>query len=160
MSWSLQVSGGDLVVNQAQLSTVANEAKLLQDLRHYLLERMGTDSLHPEYGSLIDGGTKPDGTEVPSPIGHTDWRQIALSIEADIRRIGAAYQSAQLNRAKSDRLRFNRSTLTAGEVLASIDSVVFTQDQDALLVTINITAGSGKGSSFTISPFDLPVITR
>ena len=144
MTWSLHVTRGDLALTGGHLTTVSNEAKLIQDLRHYLLERMGTDDLHPQYGSLIDGGTLPSGRNVPSPIGGWDWDAITTDIEVDIRRITAAYQRMQLSRAKSDRLRYNKTSLTAGEILAELSFVNFEQQLDKLHVHIGVVSGTGQ----------------
>src|SRR5437868_3509816 len=115
MSWSLRVSNGDLVLEGGKLGTVTGSAKLLQDFRHYLLERMGDDPLHPSYGSLIDGGRLTNGQIVPSPIGGVNWKMITLELESEIRRIAAAYQNMQLQRAKNDSTYYGKSTLTAAE---------------------------------------------
>lgn len=158
MTWSLQVSRGDLALSGGSLGTVSNENKLLQDLRHYLLERMGTDDLHPGYGSLIDGGTLPSGRNVPSAIGGWDFRSLKVDIEMDIRRIAVEYQRRQLARAKSDRLRYNKTTLTPGEILAELSFIEFTQNEDALLVNIGVVSGSGQQVE-TVLKLD-PVITN
>lgn len=138
MSWSLRVSNGDLVLGSGGLDTVSRQNKLVQDFRHYLLERLGSDPLYPTYGSTIDGGTALDGSFVESPIASTDWRFAQLQIESEIRRVAAAYQRTQLDRAKADRMRYNKSTLMASEILAAITKVEFAQQADALYVTIYI----------------------
>jgi hypothetical protein len=141
MSWSLRVSNGDLVLGGTSFSTVTGEEKLVQDLRHYLLEQMGTDPMHPTYGSVIDGGTLPNGQIVESPIARIDWRNVTLEIEAEIRRIAAEYQRRQLERAKRDRHRYHKTTLSAGEILAEVRDITFTQDQDTLYVEVEIESG-------------------
>lgn len=158
MSWSLRVSNGDLVLDGTKFATVNNENKLVQDFRHFILERMGTDLDHPWYGSLLDGGTKPTGQQVESVIAGTDWPTIQIRLEADLRRIAAQYQNMQLDRAKRDRARYNRSTLTLGEVLAAITEITFSQQADALYVTIFIE--SGREISTAVDLQLAPVITR
>lgn len=153
MTWSLRISNGDLVLDGTKFETVSGENKLFQDLRCYLLERMGTDPLHRTYGSLLDGGVLPSGKIVPSPIARTDWRAVTLEIESEIRRVAAEYQNRQLQRAKEDRLRYGRSTLAAGEILAEIGDIRFTQEQDTLRVQISVQAGNSRGTTLAI---DLP----
>lgn len=150
MTWSLRVSNGDLVLNGTRFETVSGENKLFQDLRCYLLERMGSDPLHRTYGSLLDGGVLPSGKIVPSPIARTDWRAVTLEIESEIRRIAAEYQNRQLQRAKEDRLRYGRSTLTAGEILAEVGDIRFTQEQDKLKIQILVIAGSSIETTLAI----------
>jgi hypothetical protein len=158
MSWSLRVSNGDLVLDGSSFGTVTNENKLVQDFRHHLLEHMGHDIDHPWYGSLIDGGTKPNGQEVESVISETYWPAVTLRIESEIRRIASVYQRQQLKRAEADRIRYNRSTLAFGEILAAVTDVTFSQNADALFVTVVIQ--SGRGNPAIVDLTLPPVITR
>src|ERR1051325_1057251 len=109
MSWSLQVSYGDFPVSGNSLGIVAGANKLGQDLRHWVLEKMGTDPLHLDYGSLIDGGRTSDGVEQESIIGHVNDRNARVLIESELRRIIQAYQRQQIARAKADRLVYNKT---------------------------------------------------
>lgn len=150
MSWSLKLTHGDFELSNASLGTVTAENKLVQDFRCYLLERMGTDNLHPGFGSLIDGGIQPDGTEVESPIGESDVQTVVLFLEKEIRRIGSDYQQRQLARAKSDKFTYSKVTLTAGEILVGIPSVTFTQTMDTLDVVVALQTGNNTQRSLTI----------
>jgi hypothetical protein len=133
MSWSLEVRNGDLTVGNASLGVVTAEQKLVQDLRHYLLEKMGTDNLHPGYGSNLD-----------SAIGSDFFGEAALFVESEIRRICAEYQERQIERAKADRYRYNKTTFTAGELLLQVDSVDLLQNGPTLSVNIALTTGSDR----------------
>lgn len=144
MTWSLEVRNGDLTVGGAQLGTVTAEDKLVQDLRHFLLERMGTDNLHPSYGSLLDGGVTPDGRTHDGVIGSALFNEAALFVESEIRRICNAYQARQIERAKQDRMRYNKTTFTAGELLISVDDVALTQKETTLQVRIVLTTGTSR----------------
>ena len=69
MSWSLKLHSGDLDLSGPDgYGTVSGPAKLIQDLRNWLLEPRGTDSFHPSYGSILDGGMVR-GVRVDSMIG-------------------------------------------------------------------------------------------
>lgn len=162
MSWSLQVKrsrdengrlkpGGDLVLTGASLSTVTNEQKLVQDLTHWILEHMGDDPLHPGYGSTLDGGITPDGRVVDSVIGKQNYGLIRMEIEAEIRRIATAYQRMQIDRATRDRSRYNKSTLTGGEILAAVTDIAFEQNADALKVTITIQSARNNAATINLA---------
>jgi hypothetical protein len=69
MSWSLRIQNGDLMLDGTNLGRATGSAKLIQDLRCAILEKMGTDDLHPEYGSLLDGGRDESGDVQPGYIG-------------------------------------------------------------------------------------------
>lgn len=144
MSWSLQISHGDFSVSQSQYGVVTDTSKLVQDLRCALLEKMGTDDMHPYYGSLINGGTMPDGTVTAGVIGLLDWQQVTNTVNAEIERIASTYQAQQLNRAKDDRQTYNRVTLSPAEVLIAISNIKFLQVQDTLQVSIEIQTAAGQ----------------
>lgn len=144
MSWSLQITHGDFTVNQSQYGTVTDAFKLTQDLRCAILEKMGTDNMHPSFGSLINGGTTPDGTEVSGVIGLLDWNQVTNTVNGELQRIASAYQAQQLNRAKADRATYNRVSLSPAEVLMAISNIEFIQDQDTLQVSIEIQTAAGQ----------------
>src|SRR4051794_27221905 len=99
MSWSLELRGGDLAIGGASYGVVTNQAKLVQDLRCAILERMGTDPDHPGYGSLIDGG-RLNGVEQESVIATDDWDVAVLTVEGEIRRIVDLYQKMQIARSE------------------------------------------------------------
>ncbi len=144
MSWSLQLRGGDLVINGAKLGQVTGSAKLVQDLRCALLEHQGNDDMHPSYGSLIDGGMDDNGREVESLLGGMNWELIALRVESEIRRIAQTHQQGQLQRAKQDRYTYGDSTLNPTELLLNVSQVEMFHTQDTLLVRVHISTGSGQ----------------
>lgn len=140
MSWSLQITHGDFAVEAAHLSTVTGSQKLVQDFRCAILEEMGIDNLHPDYGSLIDGGITPEGNTSNGVIGLTEPQTVKLMIESEVSRIARYIQRAQLERAKSDKLTYGRATLTPQEVLLAVNGIEITQKEDALKVIVGITA--------------------
>lgn len=153
MSWSLQLHNGDFTLTSARLGTVTDENKLTQDLRCALLERMGTDEMHLDFGSLIDGGRLPDGTVVPSVVGMS-VAQAASTIQSEVQRVARGYQSQQLNRAKDDRTTYNRVTLSSAEVLLGVSGMHITQHGDVLQVLL--TLQTARGEDINIA---LPILT-
>jgi hypothetical protein len=154
MSWSLQIRNGDLFHHDGHYATVQGPVKLVQDIRHAILERFGTDEFHPEHGSVIDGGVRSDGTEVPSLIGMTDVNLVTLNIESEIRRIEYNIQARQKERLENDNYVYGRTTLRKDEVLASISNIRFEQVGDSLFVTLTVKPLSGRPEILT-----LPIVT-
>lgn len=155
MTWSLRIGeDGDFHVDAAHLGTVTAQQKLVQDFRCALLEQMGTDNLHPDFGSLIDGGITPDGVVSEGVIGETDLRMVALTIQGEVSRIARRMQQVQLARAKSDRLTYGHATMVPQEVLLQLNGVEMKQKEDQIYVTINLTAANN--SNFDIN---LPINT-
>jgi hypothetical protein len=144
MTWSLRINNGDFVVTSAHLGTVTAQQKLLQDFRCAILEQMGTDNLHPDYGSLIDGGINSSGEVVSGVIGNINIDEVTMIVESEISRIARYIQRAQLARAKSDKLTYGRATLVPQEVLLSLNGITFEQREDLLNVTIFLTAANDE----------------
>lgn len=137
MTWSLQLANGDLTLGRASYGSVTGSQKLVQDLRCYLLEQMGTDDAHPEFGCLLEGGVHR-GEYVEGVIGLANDELTQLIIEGEIRRIVLDYQARQLARAKSDRARYRKATLTRGEILVSLSNISMVRSEDRLDVTLNL----------------------
>lgn len=148
MSYSLQLRNGDLVVDRGRLGSVTGPQKLVQDIRCALLEHMGTDDLHPEFGSVLDGGTM-DGEEVEGIIGETDPDIIGSFVTTEINRIISNYRNAQIIRAQSDLMSYNKTTFSLGEALADAD-VNMGMIGDTLIVQIVLHSESGDTKTIAI----------
>jgi hypothetical protein len=147
MSWSLELRNGDLTVDQGRLGIATGGAKLAQDIRCHLLERMGTDPLHRGFGSVLDGGTREDGIEIPSIIGEVDNGLIHSFVSTEINRILREHQQKQLNRALEDRMRYNKTTMSDDEILETGDiKILRTGD----VIMVHITLHSSTGASHQI----------
>ncbi len=53
MTFSLQISNGDLVNNGGECAIVSGQAKLTQDLQLWLMERFASNRFHPTFGSTL-----------------------------------------------------------------------------------------------------------
>ncbi len=156
MSWSLEISNGDFRVDAAHLGMVTRQHKLIQDFRCAILEKMGTDNVHPSFGSIIDGGRTPDGVEASSIIGESDLDLVVLEIESELTRIARNIQRVQLARAKQDKITLGRATLDPHEVLVELAGIDFSQTFDQLRITVKIT--TARGTSFDMNlPIEIPV---
>jgi hypothetical protein len=141
MTWSLKLKNGDLERSGGQLAKAVNETKMVQDIRCQLLQKMGIDDLHPEFGSLLDGGVAPDGTVRDSFIGMDDKEMVKLLIYNEIQRVISDYQSRQYARAKIDKMRYGKATLTRNEVVAGVQSITVNEKLDALNIVITLISG-------------------
>lgn len=151
MTWSLKLQNGDLVISGSGLGTADNEAKMVQDLRCQLLEKMGNDVLHPEYGSLIDGGITPDGTVNESVIAGDDWGLAKIKVQNEITRVINDYQRRQLERAKFDRAQYGKQTLTPREVISGINGITFVESLDQLIVQVHLQTMSGQSETIDLT---------
>ena len=53
MSFDLKIINGDLVINQGALQTVQDSEKLIQDILKICLTDVGSNPMHPSYGSFL-----------------------------------------------------------------------------------------------------------
>lgn len=153
MSWSLQLRNGDLFHHQGHYAKIEGPSKVAQDVRVAILTRMGEDQANPWYGSVIDGGTWTDGTQIPSVIGRLDFDQVANEVSSELRRIESAYKERQASRIHDDTQTYGRTTLRRDEILRDLDAE-FTQVQDTLLVSIRLSFMDG-----TPEIIEVPLVT-
>lgn len=144
MSYSLKLANGDLSLQGGSYETASGAEKLLQDLRCAVAEPVGTDSMHLDYGSVIDGGRLPSGEVVPSPIGETDQRKAAQMVETEIRRIVQQYKVGQLARIRQDNTTYGRSTINPDEVIQSISGINTIIFLDGIYVQVKVQTYTGQ----------------
>lgn len=151
MTYSLNVKGGDLSLGgPGGLSVVTGTDKLIQDLKCWLLEPMGTDPIHPDYGSILDGGSLPGSGRMAGLIGTEIDSTSILKVEAEVRRILTAYQQQQIDRIRIERTIYNgKNTYNFGEILYSVDSVSARQFKDTIIVNVSIRTASGQQLTFS-----------
>jgi hypothetical protein len=150
MSWSLALQSGDLsLAGPAGYTVVTGPNKLLQDLRNWLLEKRGTDPLHPNYGSVLDGGMTR-GVRTDSMIGSTINAESMMDVEVEIRRVLNEYQIQQADRLRRDMAQYGgRHTFAPNELLASVGTVRVRQVADVLVVHITLVTQSGQTLQLT-----------
>jgi len=153
MTWSLSLKDGDLAVDGRghSLAVVRDEGKLLQDLKSALLHRQGEDPTTPSYGSLLEGGTTPNGVRSSGFIGQNIDQMLLLEIEEEVRRVLVRHQTSQVVRAKSDEATYGRITLSRGEILLNIGQITAEQTlEEPTRLSINIYLQTGSGSTVPV----------
>jgi len=150
MSWSFNVKNGDLDLSgPGGFSVVTGGQKLIQDLKHWLLESRGTDPMHPEYGSTLDGGVTSDGSVVEAFIGANIYKERLLDVESEIRRVLFSYQDQQLARLRSEQERLGgKNTFAPNEILYSVDGVNVRQIDDKVVAQLRLRTQNNADVSF------------
>lgn len=152
MTWSLALKNGDLSLGTSHgFETVDNEHKLVQDLRCNLLERLGEDPLHPDFGSTLDGGVTPDGVKHNGFIGEINNDMTQLEIQSEVTRVINNYQERTLMRAKSDKVNYGKATLTQGEVLYALNDVKIQNYFDQINIMVKFTSGSAQTQTLDVT---------
>ena len=145
MTWSFQISNGDLnPFGPGGYATVTGTQKLLQDLRIWILTPRGSDPLHLDYGSTLDGGTV-GGTVVQSNIGTMIDKTRLLALESEVRRVIYAYQQQQMDRLYTDQQALDgKNTFSPGEILYDLQNVQVSQIGDVVVLAVSIQASDGS----------------
>jgi hypothetical protein len=141
MSFDLKIVNGDLVVNQGALKTVTDSEKLIQDILKICLTDVGSNPLHPSYGSFLSR----------SVIGNALQTNVVVQIaKSQINSCLINLQTLQQLQVKS----FQR--VTADEQLAAITGISVVRSQfDPRLFNVKISCMT-KGfqpitTAFTVS---------
>ncbi len=151
MSWSLSISGGDINIGGLNgLGRVTGRQKLVQDLKCWILESVGTDPLHPEFGSTLDGGEMADGTVVDGVIGQVIGNEVLLQIESELLRVLNAYRENQIKILDNEQSTYSGQTsLTPDEILLSINNVEVSPFSTTVVARISITTAANSQIVFT-----------
>lgn len=151
MSKSFQIINGDLVVGVGRAyGSISGKDKLQQDLKMWVLEKIGSDSLLPTYGSALDGGII-DGQVIPSFVGELLTPDIISQIRAEILRILTNYQAMQYQKMQDEAILYGgKNTLSADEVVDTIDSVSVLSVGETILVQAIVTTLTGSSLTLTV----------
>jgi hypothetical protein len=149
MTWSLEITNGDISYGQNGLNTVTGSDKLVQDLSCCILEPLGTDFNDPDYGSIIEGGIDSDGNVYLGLIGSINDTNTSTMIQSEIQRICQNYQAQQVQRNQNDLSTYGSSTLSAGEALLNVSNIQVQQVENMAYVTATLNTGNGTAQLAT-----------
>lgn len=151
MSTSFKIINGDLAIGAGRnFEVVSGRAKLLQDLRLWVLERIGTDSATPTYGSRLDGGIINE-QEIPTFIGRFINDQVAADIRAEVVSLVQRYQQGQFEKVRNETILYTgKNTLDADELIQSLDNVRVKADGTTIIVSVDITTMANNTVTLTL----------
>ncbi|QDH91759.1 baseplate assembly protein, lysozyme domain [Mycobacterium phage Phrappuccino] len=135
MSFSLKVSGGDLVQEGSSLAIVSGIEKLKQDLQLWVLEQWGGDRFHPDMGSILQ-----------DMIGGVINATTSQRVTAELERVLDNFQ-----RVQKASLLANPQLYSAAELLMSIDDIVVTLSYDTVVAVVKVTSAASQSASLTFT---------
>ncbi len=150
MTWSLALQNGDLQLSGSDLGIVTGEAKLIQDLTCFVLTQLGSDPSHPDYGSIILGGTDGSGIAYQSFLSGVYTTGNASQLMNELQRILLAYQNMQLIRAQTDKAVYGKTTFSKGEVLLTVNSITATTNQSTVTLVVSMTTAAGTSVNLNV----------
>ena len=143
MSFDLKIINGDLSISNGDLLTATDSTKLVQDILKICLTEVGSNPLHPGYGSFLSR------TVIGNPMYTTTIVQIAKS---QLTTCLTNLQNLQQVQIK------NRQRVTADEQLAAITDIsVIRSSLDPRLFNITI-KGRTKGFKPITTAFQVNTI--
>lgn len=135
MTFSLQVSNGDLTMNGSQLSVVANTDKLKQDLQLWFTERYGMDRFHPGMGSNFQ-----------NYIGGIINYHTHQMVQDEAMRLLDLYQKVQYRGLKEA-----PSVYSLAELLWEINDIKVAVGFDTVAVTVSVSNAQRQPTVFSVS---------
>lgn len=134
--YGLKVSGGDLAVRgDGNVSEVRGADRIVQELSHWLLEPLGTDTLYERFGSTLD-----------SMIGSPMLPEYISEVRSEVGRVVSNYVEYQKRMMREDRQRGEVTFMRNwpdDEIIDTVDGVSVTNVADRLLVTVKLTTVAG-----------------
>ena len=130
------MSSGDLnfLSRGAGAEIVTGKTKTAQDLKNWMLETMGNDPMHPDYGTVLDGGVLPSGSVVQSMIGGGTIHDV----EQEITRVIRSVMDVQGKRIDRDMAVYGKMTLSDSEIIQGIKSIESKKFGTKLVVRVNL----------------------
>lgn len=135
MSYSLKLADGDLVQVGNRLDLVWGTEKLEQDVNLWMMERYGGDRFHVNMGSILQDF-----------IGSMANESARAEVQAEVYRVLQNYQAVQLRRLKED-----PQTMSASELLVSVDDIVTTLSYDTVSVLMRLRNGSDTATTIRLA---------
>lgn len=151
MSTSFSITNGDLSIGPGRkFDTVSGKQKLQQDLKLWVLERIGMDPMLPTYGSIFDGGII-NGVVTDSFVGEIASVEARNNLRIATLDLLNKYQSMQFDKMRSETLLYNgNNTLDADEVIDQVVSVNVVQIATTILIQVILTTLGGSNLKLTI----------
>lgn len=148
----LKVQNGDFVLGpNNQLVTVRGKEKLVQDLRLFLQEPLGTSYLTPRFGSTLNSmaARDPLGRQQSAYVG-TEMNEVAIAeIVAEVDRVLSVYQQGQVNAVKDAKTSGMLYMFSRGEILNTINKIDSQIVGDVVVIKADITTGTGENLQIT-----------
>lgn len=125
MSYSLALSGGDLVAQGSQLAIVSGSDFLKQSMDLWIRERYGIDRFHPTFGSTLE-----------NYIGQVVDSDTRVEIIDELTRVLHNYQAVQLQAFKDSPQNFS-----ASELMMSVLAINATVSYDTVSASVTVANG-------------------
>ena len=136
---TIQVSNGDIVLSNGSPQFLTGQNKLVQDIRLWLQEPLGTGYTTPGFGSLLSG-----------MVGQAQSSGIASKIQSEVLRVLQLYQGQQVLNLQTAQNSAQLSYYNKSEIIQSIDSVSISLQQTTVIANVLITTLANSSVNLNI----------
>jgi len=138
---SIAIVGGDIALSLSRrMDFVRGKDKLLQDLRLWLSEPIGTGISSPRFGSTLY-----------SMVGDVDPEMLAGRVTTEVRRVLGLYQQTQVQALKRARQEGTLGSWHKSEILQEVVDVKTVAQYDRIKVTVTLRTLSSTLGDITLS---------
>lgn len=134
--YGLKVSNGDLAVRgDGNVVKITGAERIKQELSHWLLEPLGTDTLYKRFGSTLDN-------LVGSPI----LNEYLTEVRSECSRVVQNYVEYQKRQINEDRLRGEdvfMANWKSDDIINSVNGISVKTVADTVRVTVKLTTAGG-----------------
>lgn len=134
--YGLKIAGGDIAVRgDGRVSEVEGSERLRQEISHWLLEPLGTDTLYRRFGSTL-------GEMVGSPM----LPDYIAEVRAEVSRVVGNYLEYQKRMISEDKIKGDAVFLSNwkdDDIIDTIDGIDVRSVADTLYVTVKLTTVAG-----------------
>ena len=134
--YGLKITNGDLaVMGDGNCVLVTGRERLVQEISHWLLEPLGTDSLYNRFGSTLD-----------QIIGSPMLPEYMAEVRSEVGRVLQNYMAYQTRRMNEDRLKGEDVFLrnwSDEDIVDVLDGISVKAVADTLKVTVKLTTVAG-----------------
>ena len=140
--YGLKVTNGDLaVMGDGNVVQVEGQERLQQEIAHWLLEPLGTDTLYNRFGSTLD-----------ELVGSPMLPQYIAEVRAEVGRVVQNYMAYQTRQMNEDRAKGEDVFLKNwrdGDIIETLDGIAVNAVADTLTVTVKLTTVAGSKLTIT-----------
>jgi phage baseplate assembly protein W len=129
---TLALANGDLVVGPNGHATITAAAKIRQDLALALIEPLGNDRFHTEWGSVL-----------PTYIGQPVNDETDVLVRAEVARIIEQQIAIQQRDISSDSYQGATARYATADVIAGIQDIRVTLDYDTIRLVVTLVTQAG-----------------
>jgi len=137
---TIAIKNGDIQLAGGKIQFAVGSDKLVQDIRRWFQEPLGTGFTTPNFGSLL-----------PAMIGGTQTGSTVSSVTGEVQRLLQLYQANQVQQLQRAQNSAQLSNWNKSEIIQAINSVNVTIQNTTILANISLLTMANNNINLNIS---------